>query len=176
MLTRKPRKMNTTPSSSPMKNDQVTPNRFRPLVQPGMKPPSAMSSVAGTREFSVPARKARHAARDGGDEVHDHGDPATDRADHRDLGRDPHDADLRHEDVRGVDRAEDEREGPDDVERRGQDPEVGRHRGPDRDADAVDRVAWRRDRDGQRDERHDHRCRDEDDRRRCGRSIGAGSG
>src|SRR6187397_611864 len=46
MLTRKPRKMRTTPSSSPIKNDHVTPNRLRPLVQPGMKPPSAMSRVA----------------------------------------------------------------------------------------------------------------------------------
>ena len=32
--------------------------RFSPLVQPGMKPPNAISRVAGTREFSSPARNS----------------------------------------------------------------------------------------------------------------------
>ena len=37
------------------------PKRLSPLVQPGMKPPSAIRIVAGTRELSVPARNARQA-------------------------------------------------------------------------------------------------------------------
>src|SRR5437588_9436015 len=51
-LTRKPAKIRTTPSSSPRKNAQVTPNRLRPEVMLGTSPPRAIRIVAGTRELS----------------------------------------------------------------------------------------------------------------------------
>ena len=138
-------KISTTPTSSPMKKDHVTPNRFSPLVQPGMKPPRAMSRVAGTRELRVPARKARQ-ARQRRDEIHDDGDAAPDGPEHRQVRGHPHHAGLGHEDVGRVDRAEDEGERADDVEGRREDPQVRRHGRPDGNPDLVDRVAGGRDR------------------------------
>src|SRR5207248_1776068 len=57
-LTRKPTKIRSRPRNSPRKNDQVTPKRFRLLVRPGMNAPTAIRIVAGTREFSLPWRRA----------------------------------------------------------------------------------------------------------------------
>src|SRR5215472_7735194 len=61
-LTRNPAKISSTPSSSPRANAHVTPNRSSPLVTLGTKPPSAIRTVAGTRELSRPAASARTAS------------------------------------------------------------------------------------------------------------------
>ena len=56
---RKPVNRKTTPRNSPTKKPLVAPNRLAPLVMAGMRPPSAMRIVAGTRLWSRPVTRSR---------------------------------------------------------------------------------------------------------------------
>ena len=162
--------MKAAPRNSPRKKAVVSPNRLRPLVTLGTKPPMAMRMVAGTRLLRRPAKRSTTALgieanrftviadrREG--EVrcvaHRAVAPVEPIADHPLLG---------HEDVRGVEGTQGQRKAARDVEERGQEPDVAREQlaggDPGRRVHGVARCRQGRHQDER--DRHDGSAHDQD--------------